>query len=258
MDIDLTKYALILLNLSGGKDSQTLAIKMVEEAKRQKVANRLLGVHSDTQAEWKATGSVVRNLCQCLDLPLEIVTPTVSIPDYVERRQRFPSMKCRFCTSQKTGAIDKLVRRLFPFKNESTILSVTGERREESHRRAKLLEYEPHNLTAGNRQVFHYRPLLDWREGKIWDTIKDSGIAPHPAYTEFGNKRLSCALCVFACDKDLRNGAKDRPDLAERYLRVERESGFLFREKRSLQDILYPKPDDTPDLFDWTKNDDCE
>ena len=60
-------------------------------------------------------------------------------------------------------------------------------------------------------------------------------------------------LCVFfACNQDLRNGALNRPDLAERYLKVERESGFLFREKRSLQEILYPRTDED-DLFAWAE-----
>lgn len=155
----------------------------------------------------------------------------------------FPSMRCRFCTAQKTGAIDKLIRNLYPAKQEAQILSVTGERREESPRRRKLPEFELHDrLTAGNRQVFSYRPVLDWTVGKVWQTIKDSHIPPHPAYTEYGNERLSCALCVFACDKDLRNGALDRPDLAERYLEVERRTGFLFRHKKSLREILYGNP----------------
>ena len=107
-------------------------------------------------------------------------------------------------------------------------------------------------MTAGNRQVFRYRPLLDWKEHQIWDAINKSRIPAHPAYTEYGNERLSCALCIFACDQDLRNGALNRPDLAERYLKVERESGFLFREKRSLQEILYPRTDED-DLFAWAE-----
>ena len=43
---------------------------------------------------------------------------------------------------------------------------------------------------------------------------------------------------MFACEKDLRNGARNRPDLAQRYLEVERRTGFTFRYKQSLKDIL--------------------
>ena len=253
MDIDLSQFDQIWLNLSGGKDSQTLALQMVDLAGRQGVCGRLRAVHSDTGAEWSCTRSVVQDLCRRLEIPLEIVTPKVTIPEYIEKRQYFPSMRCRFCTSIKTGAIDKLIRKYNPFRQESKVLCVTGERREESPKRSKLAEFEVHKtLTAGKRQVFRYRPLLDWKEGQIWDAIKKSGIPAHPAYTEYGNERLSCALCIFACDQDLRNGAMNRPDLAERYLKVERESGFLFREKRSLRQILYPRTDED-DLFAWAE-----
>lgn len=248
MNIDLTPYSLIVLNLSGGKDSHVMACNIVELARRQKVEHRIMAVHSDTGAEWTQTRNMVETLCHCLKIPLKVVSPVVSIPDYIEQRGKFPSMQCRFCTSIKTGAIDKLIRHLCPFRNEAMILSVTGERREESRYRAKLVEYEPHKLTAGNRKVFHYRPILDWKESQIWDAVRQSEIAPHPAYTEFGNERLSCALCVFACDRDLRNGARNRPDLAERYLQIEQKTGFLFRAKKSLRDILYPQKNDSTGL----------
>lgn len=61
-------------------------------------------------------------------------------------------MRRRFCTSLKTSAIDKLLRKFFPATASSKILSVTGERREESSHRAKLSEFEPcTRLTAGQR-----------------------------------------------------------------------------------------------------------
>jgi hypothetical protein len=38
--------------------------------------------------------------------------------------------------------------------------------------------------------------------------------------------------------------AQARPDLAERFLRIERETGFTFRHKKSLADILKPMGED--------------
>lgn len=133
------------------------------------------------------------------------------------------------------------------WERECRILSITGERREESFHRAKLEEFELNKkLTAGNREVWNYRPILDYKVGKIWDDIHASGLKAHPAYEVYGNERLSCALCVLACENDIRNGAIARPDLAERYLAVERKSGHTFRYRRSLADILAssgkPKP----------------
>lgn len=238
MDIDLTAYSLILVNTSSGKDSLNCLLETVAEAKRQRVRHRVMAVYSDIGADWRESHDVAQTQCRCLGIPLKRVFPLHSLPDYLEARMRFPSMKCRYCTALKTGAIEKFIRQLYTAKIESKILSITGERAEESPKRAKLPVFEPHKtLTAGNRQVFHYRPIHDWSTGKVWDKIRASGISYHPAY-DLGNERLSCALCVFACDNDLRNGAANRPDLAERYLEVERKSGFTFRYKRSLKEIL--------------------
>lgn len=239
MNIDLTRYSLIVVSTSGGKDSMCVSLETIQEARRQKVGHRVICVNCDTGADWPNTEEIVRQHCDCLKIPLHIVKPNISIPDYIARRGKFPSMACRFCTRLKTGAIDKLIRHLYPAKTEAELLSVTGERREESRHREKLAEYEPHQvLTAGKRRVFHYRPILDWTLEKVWQTIDASGMRPHPAYTEYGNERLSCALCVFACEKDLRNGAKVRPDLAKRYLAIENQTGFTFRYKQSLKEIL--------------------
>ena len=238
MEIDLSGYQLIAVSTSAGKDSEAMMIQMAEMARRQGVFHRLAAIHSSTGAEWTCTQSVAEKIANLLSIPLYTVYPKWTIPDYIEHRMRFPDLRRRFCTSLKTEAIDKWIRQLFPAKETAKILSVTGERREESAHRAKLAEFERcERLSAGNREAFHYRPMLDYVTGKIWTAIRKSGLPHHPAY-DLGNCRLSCALCVFACDRDLRNGARDRPDLARRYLELEEKTGFLFRCNRSLKDIL--------------------
>ncbi|MBR4663346.1 MAG: phosphoadenosine phosphosulfate reductase family protein [Lentisphaeria bacterium] len=239
MKIDLSMYSLIVISTSGGKDSLCTMLETVREARRQKVGHRVICVNCDTGADWPDAKDVAKAQSSALSIPFYVVRPNISIPDYIEKRGMFPSMKCRFCTRLKTGAIDKFIRNIYPANKESKILSVTGERREESPHRQKLADFEPHPvLTAGKRQVFQYRPILEWSLEKVWQTIHESGIQPHPAYEEYGNERLSCALCVFGCEKDLRNGAKVRPDLAKRYLAIEQRTGFTFRYGQSLHDIL--------------------
>ncbi len=239
MNIDLTEYNLIAISTSAGKDSMSTTLEVVAEAEKRGVKHRVLAILCNTGADWPNAETEARKLCNHLGIQFQVVHPYRSVPDYISMRGKFPSMKCRFCTGLKTDAIEKLIRNLFPFKQESKILSITGERREESTHRAKLDEFCVHKeLTAGNRQVFCYRPIIDWKVGKVWDRIKTSGLPPHPAYTEYGNERLSCAICVFACYKDIWNGAIVRPDLVERYLEVERKTGFLFRHKQSLASIL--------------------
>ena len=230
---------MLLVNFSGGKDSSNILMKQLRKLAAKMYCIELLQFYPIQGQNGNSTADFSKSFCQRLGIPLQIVYPRCTIPDYLEARKRFPSMKCRWCTALKTSAIEKFIRHQYPAKQKSKILSITGERREESSHRAQLSEFELHkHLSAGQRQVFCYRPILNWNLRKVWQNIYENNLPIHPAYTEYGNERLSCALCVFACDKDLQNGAKNRPDLAERYMRIEEETGFTFRYKHSLKNIL--------------------
>lgn len=153
----------------------------------------------------------------------------------------WPSASCRYCTSHcKTGAIDKVVRTQHPAASSTgrSVLSVTGERRQESSHRAKLAAVE-HNkrLSAGNRTVTQFRPILDYLLTDVWAYISGTGLPRHVAYDR-GNERLSCAICMLAKDGDICRGAEARPDLAEHYLRIEAQYGFTMKNGKSLAAIL--------------------
>jgi 3'-phosphoadenosine 5'-phosphosulfate sulfotransferase (PAPS reductase)/FAD synthetase len=92
-------------------------------------------------------------------------------------------------------------------------------------------------LCAGSRQVTSWRPILDYRLEDVWDSIKASGHHRHIAY-DLGNERLSCALCVLATDRDIRNGAVHCPELRDRYLKIEAETGHTFKNKKRLSEII--------------------
>ena len=143
IDLDLTPYNLIALSTSGGKDSETMMIKVAKAARKQGVLQRMIAIHSATGAEWSCTEDIASEIAKFLNIPLYVVHPKWTIPDYIEHRLRFPDMRRRFCTSLKTSAIDKLLRKFFPATVPSKVLSVTGERREESSHRAKLSEFDP-------------------------------------------------------------------------------------------------------------------
>lgn len=151
----------------------------------------------------------------------------------------WPSPSCRYCTSHcKTDPISKAVRGDFPANAGNRVLCVTGERRQESSHRAKLPEVEADTrLTVSGRTVTKWRPILDYTLEQVWAHIAATGLQRHVAYDR-GNDRLSCAICVLASAGDIRRGAEARPDLAEHYLRIERETGFTFRHKQSLASIL--------------------
>lgn len=239
--IDLNQYDACCCNLSGGKDSQVTLMMLAEESRRQGQFQRLFAVMAETGAEWNETLPHCQYLCHKLQVPLYVVKPVRPLPETIALRGRWPSMACRYCTSSaKNAPISKLIRNLFPHKSAAKVLMVSGERREESSRRAKLNAFQhDEKLSAGQRRVDWWRPVLELSKRDIWDSIHGSGLDYHVAYKR-GNDRLSCALCVFANTTDLRNGAEARPDLAVEYLRIEAQNNHTFRYGQSLRSILQP------------------
>jgi 3'-phosphoadenosine 5'-phosphosulfate sulfotransferase (PAPS reductase)/FAD synthetase len=79
------------------------------------------------------------------------------------------------------------------------ILVVTGERGQKSPGRAKYEETEPHRTDSNRRTVPQWRPILDWKEERVWNIIERWRVRPHPAY-QLGWGRTSCLACIFGDD----------------------------------------------------------
>ncbi len=245
----LNNYDAIAISISGGKDSQTILDVIMQMAVMQQYAGKIVAIHADTGAEWHESLPHCRMLCEHYGIPLHVAVPFRALPDHIERRcmmkcgtgqAGWPDSQNKFCTSDcKRAPIQKVTRHLFPaLHGKENILQVTGERRQESPGRAKLDEFAPnHMLTTLKRTVTNWRPILDYSVDDVWACIKATGLRRHIAYDR-GNERLSCAICVLASDNDICNGAIARPDLAERYLRIETQTCQTFRHKRSLAQIL--------------------
>lgn len=244
----MSDYSAVMVSISGGKDSQTILGVVIQKAREEAYTGNIIAVHADTGAEWPQSRPHCEMLCKHYAIPLMVAQPFRALPDHIEQRVKklegsgkpaWPSAACRYCTSDcKRNPIDKVLRCAWPHTVTTSILSVTGERREESSHRAKLAEVEINKrLTVGSRTVTQWRPILDYKLDDVWSHIRQTGLPRHVAYDR-GNERLSCALCVLANDNDIRNGAEACPELTERYLKIERETGFTFKNGRSLADIL--------------------
>jgi 3'-phosphoadenosine 5'-phosphosulfate sulfotransferase (PAPS reductase)/FAD synthetase len=273
--IELAQYSAVVVSISGGKDSQTILGVVMDRVREQSYGGQVIAVHADTGAEWPQSLPHCRMLCEHYGIELRVAMPFRALPAHIERRCKmlaeqgraggwpdmanryctshckvnaiqkvvragWPSSQCRYCTSDcKRDPIQKVVRHTWPAELKGTsILSVTGERRQESSHRAKLPFLETNKpLTAGGRKVTNWRPILGYKTEDVWAHIAATGLPRHVAYDR-GNERLSCAICVLATDNDIRNGAEACPELAEHYLRIERETGHTFRYKKSLAAIL--------------------
>ncbi len=237
--ISLSTYDGVVVNLSGGKDSQVTLDRICAGAERAGVLGRVRAVHADTGSEWPQSAPHCAYLCGQYGVPFEVVRPRRPLAESIRRRGMWPSNPCRYCTSDhKRDPIAALVRRHWPARSGARILVVSGERAEESPHRARLPAFAVDGrLTVSGRAVHQWRPILDLGEAQVWAEIERSGLRHHVAY-DWGCRRVSCILCVLASENDLRIGAEHNPEMAKLYLRIEADIGHTFRHRRPLADIL--------------------
>jgi hypothetical protein len=88
---------------------------------------------------------------------------------------------------------------LGPAADGQRILFLSGERAEESARRARKGEWEIRtNATAPTlgRLVLWHRPVLRWTERKVWDYLHEAALPASPDSYAQGFSRHSCLMCV--------------------------------------------------------------
>jgi 3'-phosphoadenosine 5'-phosphosulfate sulfotransferase (PAPS reductase)/FAD synthetase len=242
---DLACYDWIVVNSSGGKDSQTALEGIVRAADRQSVdRSRIVVNHQCLGAqEWPGTLDLVRRQAAHYGLRVEVASyrdkdgAAPTLLDYVRKRGKWPSSKQRFCTSEfKRGpggrVLTKLAREV---QGPCKILSVFGFRAEESAARAKRQRFSLNTRHSTNtRQVWDYLPIHDWTEEQVWQDIKTSGVPYHTVYDQ-GMKRLSCTYCIFAPRNALLTAAYLRPDMLQEYVDLEREIGHDFQHNKPIR-----------------------
>ena len=230
------KGALFILNHSGGKDSQA----MYERVRHLIPRRQLIVVHSILhEADW---GGIPEHVEATVSHPVYYVAAAKSFFDMVEARGMFPSPQQRQCTSDlKRTPIDTFTRRFLKEHPEygGRVVHVVGLRAEESHERAKASTWERYKRESiAGREVYHWLPIHDLSEREVFQTIADAGQKPHWAYSK-GMTRLSCCFCIMASRADLQTAANLRPDLYERYVRLERKINFtMSMEKKPLDRIV--------------------
>lgn len=257
---DLTTYDAILINSSGGKDSQAMLDLMVERATAAGVRDRLAVLHADLgRMEWPGTKELAILQAGMYGLPTTVVARKGGdLLAHIEQRGMFPDAARRYCTSDhKRGpiltAITALVREL-NLGRQARILNCMGMRAQESKARAKKAPFTfDKRASNGRRHVDTYLPLHIWTVEQVWERIAASGVPFHPAYTA-GMPRLSCCFCVLASTSALVRAAQLQPKLAADYAAVEVKIGHTFRQDLSMARIIElaaTTPTDGTTVDDW-------
>lgn len=244
--VDLTRYHLILINTSGGKDSIVSAFYVAELAKAAGVLDRCLLVHATFKEEWPGTVDVVRAQAERLGIKLQVVSRKKdgqddTLLDYVRRRKKWPSSMQRYCTSDfKRAPIDKVITAAAPGRgyHQTRVLNVMGIRAGESRARAKRVPFRTDPRRTNSRRVVHeWLPIFRLSTEDVWAVIRQHTLPMHDAYG-LGIPRLSCRLCIFAPRSVLITAGRANLELLREYAQVEQEIGHQFRQDLSITSVL--------------------
>lgn len=235
----LRSYDWILVNSSGGKDSQAMLDYVVSRCAPEVPSGRIVVVHADLgRVEWKGVSELAEEQAAHCGLRFETVRRDGDLLEQVEKRGMWPSSFARYCTSdQKRGPIRTLMTRLTREtwaarggKPQVRILNCLGLRADESPARRKKAPFEfDASASNGARHVDTWLPIHDWSTDQVWQRIRESGVRHHEAY-DLGMPRLSCCFCIFAPKAALMIAGKANPELLNEYVALEERIGHTFRQ----------------------------
>ena len=249
--------ALVVINTSGGKDSQAMFLYLTRDLKLPK--GNVLVVHADLPgADWPGTTEWVRKTSA--PYPVEIVRSELTFDEKIRQRGKFPDAARRFCTSDlKRGPIQKLIRSelckraglepgcsKLPLTSQRIVINAMGMRAQESTGRSKLSPWTVDlKQTAANRLVFNWLPVHAWTHDRVFSSIEKHGQTPFWIYgrTPADRKRLvaagsvgedgkprpmsrmSCQFCILASAGDQLTAAMLAPQRAQEICSLERLTG---------------------------------
>ena len=241
----LSEYDVILVNTSGGKDSQTMMRVVVDLAKAAGVMDRVVAVHADLgRMEWEGTRELAEKQARHYGLPFRVESRRTASGDsqnlleHVEARGMWPSSTTRYCTSDhKRGPIGRTITAITKGIDGARVLNCLGFRAEESPARAKRPAFAVNERASNTRRTVHdWLPIHNWTENEVWENIEASGVEHHRAY-DLGMPRLSCVFCIFAPKAALILAGKHNRELLSDYVAVEKRIDHTFRKELSLADI---------------------
>lgn len=153
-----------------------------------------------------------------------------------------PDLSVRWCSAYlKIDVCATAIRNQERFQGKKTLL-VTGERGEESKARGNYAIFEPDRADNRggkkvDRTVDHFRPIRDWREGRVWSIIRKFKVRVHPAYY-LGWSRVSCAACIFGSKNQFASLFKINPAQVEKIADYEESFGVTIKRKESVRELV--------------------
>lgn len=235
--------ALFVANHSGGKDSQAMLIRLAALVP----AHRLLVIHASLgEVEWPGALEHAQDQAGALGAPFIVARSVKTFFQMVEHRHSvrpdvpcWPSSSCRQCTSDlKRGPIQREIRRFVKAHGFTTVVNCMGLRAAESSSRAKATVFQRNaSASKAGREWYEWLPIHRLSTAAVFAIIADAGQQTHPAYA-LGNERLSCVFCIMGSANDIANGARQNPELFQKYVQLERRTGYTMHQSRHALPVL--------------------
>lgn len=273
---DLNSYDVIVLNISGGKDSQVMMRRVLAEVDRQGFPmERVTAVFADLgeDDEWSGTremdaanGTNLAELygdrpgaaelaqihAEIMGLRYEVVRRvnkagvTETLTEHVEARGMWPDLDARYCTSDmKRAPVAKLITRLCGEVRAQTgqkvvrVLNCMGLRAAESPARLKMVPLYRDVRQTGKatvKVVDVWLPIHELSTVQVWAAIRASG-DPYAWTYDAGLQRLSCKFCPLAGKSHLVRAAQLDPAGIMRRAEQEERMGHTFKKKMTAIEI---------------------
>lgn len=257
VDAMLKENAVVAIGVSGGKDSQAAAIRLIQYLDEIGHSGPRVAIHADLgSVEWVESFPVCERLCKRLGIELIVVKRAAGgLMERWETRwknnlARYESLECvklilpwstptlRFCTSEtKTATICAELTKRYPGQK---ILSVTGVRHAESSARARMPISSPQpKLSARKCLGINWNPIITWSTPAVYRYLEMVNEPLHEAYTTYGASRVSCTFCIMGSIGDLMASAScaDNAPIYRRMVDLEIQSTFAFQGSRWLGDV---------------------
>ena len=222
---------LIVVNHSGGKDSQAMTNHLLTLVPREKIVL----VHAVLPGvDWEGIEAHIRACHPGLPLYTCIARwkdgSQKTLLGMVEKRGMWPSKQQRYCTSDlKRDPLAVLIRQIARERGAQKILNCEGLRAEESDDRAARNPVELHErLSKAGRLVINWLPIHGWSGLDVFRNIARCGQQPHAAY-KAGMTRLSCCFCILATKQDLATAAALKPALKDEIVALEQRIGHTMK-----------------------------
>lgn len=236
-NFDLFSYDHYIVYFSGGKDSVACLLWLIDQgvdlAKVELWHHDVDGKDGHFM-DWPITHDYCKRFAEAFELPIyyswkvggfkremlrensKTAPSSFETPDgevitlggnggKASTRRKFPQVSAdlsvRWCSAYlKVDVAAMAIRNQARFEGKR-VLTISGERAEESTARSKYAIFEPDRADNRNgkktvRTVDRLRPVHGWDTSQVWEIIKAWSVNPHPAY-KLGWGRVSCLHCIF-------------------------------------------------------------